>query len=55
MLREANAGLADEFSVLFGKLALGTGIVGILLVIAGYLLLFLFSRKKNAETAESET
>lgn len=55
MLREANAGLADEFSALFGKLALGTGIVGILLVIAGYLLLFLFSRKKNAETAESET
>lgn len=55
MLQEANAGLAGEFHALFGKLALGCGIVGTLLVIAGYLLLYFFSRKKNSETAESET
>ena len=53
MLREASAGLAEEFGALFGRLALGTGIAGGLLVIAGYLLLFLFSRKRKPETAET--
>lgn len=52
---EASAGLAGEISTLAGKIGLGTGIAGCVLLAGGYLCLFLYRRKAAGHDADTET
>ena len=55
MIAEASAGLAGEVSTLTGKIGLGAGLAGAILLAGGYFCLFLYRRKAAGNGADTET
>ena len=55
MITEASAGLAGEISTLTGKIGLGAGLAGVILLAGGYLCLFLYRRMAAGNGADAET